>query len=48
MSLIHPDEYVCEDCVWKEDSVWFTSKNIVEYPDFSDEISNHFSNIKDK
>ncbi|MBU1077548.1 MAG: hypothetical protein KKH98_09665 [Spirochaetes bacterium] len=38
VSLIHAHRFVCEDCVWKEDSLWFTSKYIDECPDFTDEI----------
>lgn len=44
-SLIHPQKYVCEGCVLKEDLLWFSSKNITEYPDFTNEVQDHLKVI---
>ncbi len=39
-SLIHPYSLVCEDCKWKEDILWFTSRYIKDSFDHSDKLKN--------
>ncbi len=38
-SVFYEGEYVCKECAWKEDQMWFEQKNINEFPDFSDELN---------
>ena len=38
-SLFNDGKYVCSDCAWREDSMWFNEKNINKFPDFSKELN---------
>lgn len=37
-SLIYLYSLVCEDCIWKEDILWFTSRHIKDSFNYLDEL----------